>query len=124
MLRQADVDSEEESLRKAIRVLPDEKRSEFFKLAHKAVKDPDTYAALNWFFIVGLHHFYLGRWGRGLIDLGALLTAVSFFVSGWVVAGACVLIVVYSWELWELFRSQVIVQDWNNRLYRELLRRF
>lgn len=124
MLKQDDVDAEEESLRKAIRELPEEQRADFYRQAGKAVKDPDTYAALNWFFITGLHHFYLGRWQRGLMDIGALLVAIGCFWGGFIWTGAALLLIVYSWELWQLFRSQVIVQDWNNRLYRDLLRRW
>jgi len=123
MLRQEEVEAEEESLRKAIRELSEDRRAEFYRQAGKAVKDPDTYAALNWFFIAGLHHFYLGRWQLGLLDLGALVIAIGCFMSGLVWAGVALLVIVYSWELWQLFRSQIIVQDWNNRLYRDLLRR-
>ena len=124
MLRQEEVEAEEESLRKAIRELSEDRRAEFYRQAGKTVKDPDTYAALNWFFIAGLHHFYLGRWQLGLLDLGALVIAISCFSAGLIWAGVAVLVVVYSWELWQLFRSQIIVQDWNNRLYRDLLRRY
>ena len=124
MLRQEEVDAEEEALRKAIRELSEEQRVEFYRKAGKAVKDPDTYAALNWFFITGLHHFYLGRWQWGLVDIGALLVAIGCFVAGLVLPGVILLAIVYSWELWQLFRSQIIVQDWNNRLYRDLLRRY
>lgn len=123
MLKQEEVDAEEESLRKAIRELSEERRAEFYRQAGKAVKDPDTYAALNWFFIAGLHHFYLGRWQWGLIDLGALFVAIGCFLAGLIWPPVVLLLIVYSWELWQLFRSQVIVQDWNNRLYRDLLRR-
>lgn len=123
MLKQEEVEAEEESLRKAIRELSEDRRAEFYRQAGKAVKDPDTYAALNWFFIAGLHHFYLGRWQLGLLDLGALVIAIACFSAGLIWAGVALLVVVYSWELWQLFRSQIIVQDWNNRLYRDLLRR-
>lgn len=123
MLKQEEVDAEEESLRKAIRELSEERRAEFYRQAGKAIKDPDTYAALNWFFIAGLHHFYLGRWQWGLIDLGALFVAIGCFLAGLIWPPVVLLLTVYSWELWQLFRSQVIVQDWNNRLYRDLLRR-
>lgn len=124
MLKQEEVDAEEEVLRKAVRELSEEQRAAFYRQAGKAVKDPDTYAALNWFFITGLHHFYLGRWQWGLADLGALLVAIGCFSAGWIWAGVVLLLIVYSWELWQLFRSQIIVQDWNNRLYRDLLRRY
>ncbi|MGO3296966.1 TM2 domain-containing protein [Marinobacter sp.] len=122
MLKQEEVDAEEESLRKAIRELSEERRAEFYRQAGKSVKDPDTYAALNWFFVAGLHHFYLGRWQWGLIDLGALFVAIGCFLAGLIWPPVVLLLTVYSWELWQLFRSQVIVQDWNNRLYRDLLR--
>lgn len=124
MLKQEDVDAEEESLRKAIRELPEEQRAEFYRQAGNAVKDPDTYAALNWFFVTGLHHFYLGRWQWGLVDIVALFVAIGCFLGGLIWAGVVLLLIVYSWELWQLFRSQIIVQDWNNRLYRDLLRRY
>ncbi|MFO7993828.1 MAG: TM2 domain-containing protein [Marinobacter sp.] len=124
MLKQEEVDAEEELLRKTIRELSDDQRAEFYRQAGKAVKDPDTYAALNWFFITGLHHFYLGRWQWGLVDIGALLVAIWCFLAGLIWAGVGLLVIVYSWELWQLFRSQIIVQDWNNRLYRDLLRRY
>jgi len=124
MLKQDEVDAEEEALRKAIRELSDDQRREFYGRAGKAVKDPDTYAVLNWFFVTGLHHFYLGRWQRGLIDIGALIIAIGCFLVGLIWFGVILLVVVYSWELWELFRSQIIVQDWNNHLYRKLLRQY
>lgn len=124
MLKQEAVDAEEESLRAAIRGLSEEQRADFYRHAGKAVKDPDTYAALNWFFIAGLHHFYLKRWLLGLMDLAALFVAIAGFAAGQVWAGVVLLLVIYSWELVQLFRSQIIVQDWNNRLYRDLLRRY
>lgn len=124
MLKQEEVDAEEESLRKAARELSEEQRAEFYRQAGKVAKDPDTYAALNWFFIAGLHHFYLGRWRWGLIDLGALFVAIGCFLVGLIWPAVILLLIVYSWELWQLFRSQIIVQDWNNRLYRDLLRRY
>ena len=124
MLKKDEVEAEEEALRQAIRRLSDDQRIEFYRHAGKTVKDPDTYAALNWFFIAGLHHFYLGRVGRGVLDLAALLVAIVCFVDGLVWLGASVLVVVYAWEVWALFRSQIIVQDWNNRKYRKLLSRF
>jgi hypothetical protein len=124
MLKQEAVDAEEESLRAAIRGLSEEQRADFYRHAGKAVKDPDTYAALNWFFIAGLHHFYLKRWLLGLMDLAALFVAIACFAAGQVWAGVVLLLVIYSWELVQLFRSQIIVQDWNNQLYRDLLRRY
>ena len=60
------VQEEEERLRKLVRELPDDKRLQFFQQVETDLKDPDTYATLNFLFIAGLHHFYLGKWFRGL----------------------------------------------------------
>lgn len=48
-----------ERLRKCVGALPDDKRLAFYKKVEQRLKDPDTYAALNYLFIAGLHHFYL-----------------------------------------------------------------
>ena len=61
MLDKNAVDNEEEALRSEINHLPDELRAQFYNEVKNKIKDPDTYAALNWFFICGLHHFYLGK---------------------------------------------------------------
>jgi hypothetical protein len=42
--------------------------------------------------------------------------------SVWLGLGLILLVSV--WEPWALFRVQIIVQGWNNRLYRDLLKRY
>lgn len=121
MLDQQAVNAEEERLRKIASELPDEQRKEFFQELSRSLRDPDTYAALNWFFLTGLHHFYLGRWQRGALDLGAFLLGLVCLVTGQVLAGIALLAFVSIIELWALFRAQIIVQDWNNQIYRRLL---
>jgi len=86
MLDKTEVQAEEESLRLAIRDLPDEQRKRFYAIAKKKLKDPDTFAVLNYLFVTGLHHFYLGHWLRGIINLvvfigGVSLIAVSYQLS-------------------------------------------
>ena len=121
MLHQRDVDAEEERLRTAVAALKDEQRRVFYERARHRLRDPDTYAALNWFFLAGLHHFYLGRWWLGLLDLGVFLLGVVLIVAGLVWPGIGLILCVSVLELWALFRAQIIVQDWNNRIYRSLL---
>lgn len=121
MLNQYEVDAEEERLRERVNALPDERRKAFYDEARRALKDPDTYAVLNWFFLAGLHHFYLGRWQRGMADLALLIAGIMLFVSGQPLLGLLPILTVVALELWALFRSQVIVQDWNNEVYRRLL---
>ena len=122
MLKKREVDAEEERLRKAVNDLDDERRQAFYRDVRHRVRDPDTYAALNWFFIAGLHHFYLGRWQLGLADLAIFLGGVALILQGHLLPGVLAVAAISLWELWALFRAQVIVQDWNNRIYRQCLR--
>jgi hypothetical protein len=69
MLNQKNVDQEEEAIRIWIQTLSDNNRVLFYKKVKTKIKDPDTYAVLNLFFICGIHHFYLLKWLLGFIDL-------------------------------------------------------
>jgi len=119
------VQEEEERLRKLVRTLPDDKRLQFFQQAEKDLKDPDTYAALNFLFIAGLHHFYLGKWLRGLVNLSIFLLGVILLFTPAVILGVFLLLAVTIIELKALFNSQIVVQEYNNnvmeRIYRALL---
>jgi TM2 domain-containing membrane protein YozV len=117
---------EEECIRRLVRELPDEKRALFFKQAEKHLKDPDTYATLNFLFIAGLHHFYLGKWIRGSINLFIFLIGVVLLFTGLAFTGVLLLVVISAIELKALFKSQIVVQDYNNgvmeAIYREIIR--
>lgn len=121
------IQEEEERIRGLVRELPDEKRLLFFKQAEKHLKDPDTYAALNYLFIAGLHHFYLDQWGRGLINLCIFLLGVVLLFTGFAGIGLLLLVAITLVELKALFAAQSVVQDYNNgvmeRIYREVIRR-
>ncbi|HEY0731357.1 MAG TPA: hypothetical protein VGD33_02965, partial [Chitinophagaceae bacterium] len=90
------------------------------------LKDPDTYATLNYLFIAGLHHFYLGKWVRGLVNLSIFLFGVLLLFTGLALAGVFLLIVITVVELKALFKSQTIIQEYNNdimdAIYREVTR--
>lgn len=120
-LNQSEVDAREEELRLQVRELPDDKRKLYFERAEKELKDPDTYAVLNYLFIAGLHHFYLGRWFRGLINLtvfgaGVYLLFLEQWQNGFIVIGIITVL-----ELYALFRSQVIVKHYNNDISQQIL---
>ena len=117
----AQVAAEEERLRLAVRALSDSARSEFYTQFEQQVKDPDTYAVLNYLFISGLHHFYLGKWQRGLFNLGVFVAAIVFMFNDLLWLGIMILIAITIAELYALFRAQLIVQDHNNRVMREVL---
>jgi TM2 domain-containing membrane protein YozV len=121
MLKQGEVDAREEELRLQVRELPDEKRKTFYGRAEKELKDPDTFAVLNYLFIAGLHHFYLGRWLRGLINLvvfsaGVYLIWLEQWSNGLIIIGIITLL-----EFYALFRSQIIVKHYNNRISADIL---
>jgi TM2 domain-containing membrane protein YozV len=114
----------EERLRNLIHGLPRESKQAYYKEIRRRTRDPDTYAALNWALIAGLHHFYLGKWLRGIIDLATLVCALLLIFSiDWGVPVGIVMIVTVSLlELWELFNAQMIVRRHNLRQGRSLLR--
>ena len=115
-LRQQQVHDDEEALRQLLRALPDTQRKSFYKRYSPKLKDPDTYAALNWFFIAGLHNFYLGQWLLGLADLCLMLLGVVLLFLAEPYVGIAVIGLVILIELPALFRSQIIVANYNNQL--------
>ena len=120
------IQEDEERIRKWVRELPDDKRLQFFKQTEQALKDPDTYAALNYLFIAGLHHFYLGKWLRGFINLSIFITGAVLLFTQFTAAGLLLLIGITVIELNDLFYSQLVVQDYNNgvmeKIYRNLVK--
>ena len=120
------IQEDEERIRKWVRELPDDKRLQFFQQTEQALKDPDTYAALNYLFIAGLHHFYLGKWLRGFINLSIFITGTVLLFTQFTAAGLLLLIGITVIELKDLFYSQLVVQDYNNgvmeKIYRNLVK--
>lgn len=123
MLNRETIEREEEALRQRARELSDDKRAEFFRESSRAIRDPDTYAALNWGAPAGIHHFYLGRWQRGLINLLGLMAGILMLLNGWLIAGAGLIALIVVVELFELFRAQRIVAHYNNRVMKRILDR-
>lgn len=121
MLEQQQVDAEEERLRELAAALPDVQRQQFFQQLKRELRDPDTYAALNWCFLAGLHHFYLGQWQRGLVNLLVFIAGLALLFSPWLWLGVVLIVLISVAELWALFRSQIIIQHWNNQIMRRLL---
>ena len=73
---QDEVRDEEEELRKEVANLSNIDRKKFYREAEKNVKDPDTYAVLNYLFLTGLHHFYLKKYQRGFINLAIFIVGI------------------------------------------------
>ena len=131
-LRSQIVEEQEENLRSSFRELEETERKFFFKRFSEEFKDPDTYAVLNFFFVGGLHHFYLKKYVRGFVNLSLSLCGFVLMFSapfqeindyqvGAFGAGILILALVTIIEIPNLFRSQIIAKDFNNRLSLEIL---
>tara|TARA_S200000501_G_C20793638_1_gene730705 strand:- start:584 stop:1033 length:450 start_codon:yes stop_codon:yes gene_type:complete len=124
-LKSEEVEQKEDELRSEISALDEEHRKSFYKSFSNNLKDPDTYAVLNFFFITGLHHFYLGNHIQGTINLSGLLAGVILILGGidgpWVL-GLSIIMLIILVELPALFRSQIIVKNYNNLLSEQTLK--
>jgi TM2 domain-containing membrane protein YozV len=120
MLSKDELEEQEENIRVRVMELSDARRATYFKLLEKKLKDPDTYATLNFIFIAGLHHFYLGRWRRGLLNILVFWVGIALLFTGFFAVGIIVIVAITMLEFYELFRSQLIVKDYNNRLMETL----
>ena len=114
------VEEKEEAIRKLVRELPDNSRRMFFKESDKKLKDPDTYAALNYIFIAGLHHFYLGKWQRGLLNIVVFWAGIICLFNGNTSIGVIIIAAITILELYELFKSEIIVKEHNNSVMEQI----
>ena len=132
-LRSQTVEEQEENLRNTAGELEETERKFFFKRFSEEYKDPDTYAVLNFFFIGGLHHFYLKKYVRGFFNLSLSLCGfvlmftapfqeINDYQVGAFGVGILILALVTIIEIPNLFRSQIIAKDFNNRLSRKILK--
>ena len=131
-LRSQTVEEQEENLRSTAGELEETERKFFFKRFSEEYKDPDTYAVLNFLFVGGLHHFYLKKYLRGFVNLSLSLCGfvlmftapfqeINDYQVGAFKAGILILALVTIIEIPNLFRSQIIAKDFNNRLSLKIL---
>ncbi|GLT14341.1 hypothetical protein [Vibrio algivorus] len=113
------LEENEELLRKQVNLLPEVQKKEFYNRQSKKLKDPDTYAALNWFFLGGLHHCYLGKYALFALELTLLSVSVVGFVLGHSSA-LLILALLVIYELPQLFFSQKIARQHNYKLSCEI----
>jgi TM2 domain-containing membrane protein YozV len=99
---------EEERLRADISKLSLVDKKLYYQIEQQLIKDPDTYAVLNWFLPAGIHHFYLGKSIRGF-------TLDSY--------GVLIIIGILLIELPQLFKSQSIVFEYNNNVMKTALKK-
>jgi hypothetical protein len=116
---------EESQLRDRVAALSVQEKKQYYAQELQYIKDPDTYAALNWIFVAGLHHFYIGKWQRGLINIALMCAGILLYISGvFTLFGAALIALVFIIELPQLFNSEKIIYDYNNQLMKDLLKQF
>jgi len=121
MLNKNVVKEQQEQIRRQVREFADEDRATYYKLAEKQIKDPDTYATLNYIFIAGLHHFYLGKWQLGLMNISVFWGGVACFFLGFIEIAIALIIGIVVFEVYELLRSDIIVTNHNNEIGQALI---
>ncbi|NRB68326.1 MAG: hypothetical protein HRU48_13315 [Vibrio sp.] len=109
------LEKNEELLRKQVNSLPENQKKEFFERQSKKLKDPDTYATLNWFFLGGFHHCYLGKYALFAFELILLTVSVIGLFLGHTSA-LFILALLTIYELPQLFFSQKIARQHNYKL--------
>jgi TM2 domain-containing membrane protein YozV len=115
---------EEHELRELIRALPAAEKQYYHELELVSLKDPAHYLKLNWIFPLGLHHFYLQRWGRGTLNLGLTVLALILMTgANMFLYGAMLLIAVVLIELPQLLNARHLVHSRNNRIMEQCLKR-
>lgn len=117
------VAAHEEDLRLRVRELPDATRQAYYAAFKREYKDPDTYAVLNWMFLAGLHHMYLGHYLRGAVNLVLMLGAIILLFSPLAALGVLIVLLILGVELMALFRAQTVVADHNNEVAEQILLR-
>lgn len=124
MFSEKELNLEEHELRDSIRALPATQRRRYDLLEARLLKRPSTYLRLNLLFPLGLHHFYLGRLIRGLMNLSLTLIALfllfytDFIAYGWMVLLATILL-----DIPQLMNARLLVHSRNNQIMADCLKR-
>ncbi|MGF1911776.1 hypothetical protein L4C38_20375 [Vibrio kasasachensis] len=106
------LEEQEELLRQRVNSLNEEQRKRYYKIQAKKLKDPDTYASMNWFFLGGFHHLYLGKHILFAIEITLLLMSVISLYMGYEL-GIYILVILALYELPHLFFAQKIARQHN-----------
>ena len=109
------LEQKEALLNKKVQRLSDEQKRVFYREQSELLKDPDTYAALNWLFLGGIHHCYLGKYRLFAIEITLLIIAIiGFIVANPYAIYLLLLLALY--EMPYLFFSQKIARQHNHEI--------
>ena len=109
------LEEKEDRLRQEVNELPESQRKAYYSKQSTTLKDPDTYAALNWLFLGGFHHCYLEKYPLFVIELILLIIGITGLLLGYLNAIWIILLLVF-FELPQLFFAQKIVRQHNYEL--------
>lgn len=117
-----ELECREDSLRNKVSQLSPEQKKRYYQAQMKQLKDPDTYASLNWFCLGGFHHLYLGKKMLFFIEITLFLIAVVALYVGHIEA-LFILVILVAYELPHLFLSQKIVRQHNQKISNDIYRK-
>ena len=124
MFSEKELNLEEHELREQIRSLPEHQRQYYLTLESGALKSPDRYLLLNRLFPLGLHHFYLARWGRGIVNSGLTIAGLTLLLGTEQVGyGLMLLVAMVFIEIPQLLNARHLVHSRNNRTMAKCLAR-
>ncbi|RJX70959.1 hypothetical protein DZ860_11535 [Vibrio sinensis] len=114
-----ELECRENSLRNKVNQLSSEQKRRYYQAQMKQLKDPDTYASLNWFCLGGFHHLYLEKKMLFFIEIKLFLIAITALYIGHIEA-LFILVVLVLYELPHLFFSQKIVRQYNQKISNDI----
>lgn len=114
-----ELEKKEDILKDQIKQLSEEKRKAFYQLQLKKLKDPDTYASVNWLFLGGFHHLYLRKYALFFIEFTLLILCIIGLFLGHSSA-IFILLAISLYELPQLFFSQKIARQYNYQISCEI----
>jgi TM2 domain-containing membrane protein YozV len=114
-------DKELELMNKIAEMEPN-KRKQYYLLESKEIRDPDTYATCCYFFMCGIHDFYLGKFLAGILSIiGAFIFLFSIFVPSTAPVGWVVIAIILIRSTYCLLSSQKIVLKHNLKKMQQIL---
>jgi TM2 domain-containing membrane protein YozV len=117
MVKMSDLNKQADEIRDQVFALPNEKQKIYYQKELEQVRDPDTYAALNYAFVLGLHHLYLGKYVTFLVEMVILIVGVFLATfpefSVQFIVGVIFMSYIGIKGVYELFRSEQKIMQYN-----------
>jgi hypothetical protein len=113
------LEAQEEELKQQVNGLTQRQKKRYFAEQTRQLKDPDTYAVLNWAFLGGFHHLYLRKYRLFIVECTLLVIAIIGLVMSQPYF-ALILVGLVLFELPQLFLAQKIARQYNYHVSRSI----